>query len=283
MDSGKLVDWRDQSSHHWDKSALVTFTIAGWRSKSHQPVAQNSLSNMSWVTHPKTTLLCHIMDMVIFMQWPSNEDRQPTADHAVIPFMQPNAAGLGQITAGRPGLTEIQQWQKAQHSGCHHRVSQLTLSLPHEFGKICRMLLSNNVWLDSGGSHFPIRSGDSQKKTRCAIIWREAITDDFPSAFLSLQQLKKTHLNLGASFDLWITSHGLLYEMTRPLVLLGTCSVIVLLSLPLWYLGPSVISVCFLFLYPKSLGYSAPEWWVMVMPLLGWNNCLQIWQNKIES
>lgn len=110
------------------------------------------------------------MDMVIFMQWPYNGDGQPTADRAVIPFMQPNAAGLGQITADRPGLTEIQQWQKAQSSGCHHCVSQLTLSLPHEFGNICRMLLSNNLLLDSGGSHFPIRSGDSQKNTRCVLL-----------------------------------------------------------------------------------------------------------------
>lgn len=112
------------------------------------------------------------MDMVIFLQWPYNEDRQPTADRAVIPFMQPNAAGLGQITADRPGLTEIQQWRKAQSSGCHHCVSQLTLSLPHEFGEICRMLLSNNLLLGRGGSHFPrrIRRFSEKHKMCCCYL-----------------------------------------------------------------------------------------------------------------
>lgn len=47
--------------------------------------------------------------------------------HALISLMQPNPAGLGQITADRPWLTEsLQWWNPPQHPGHHHKVLPLS-------------------------------------------------------------------------------------------------------------------------------------------------------------
>lgn len=163
------------------------------------------------------TLICsgtgHIMKTDI------QTDRQTTTNRAVILYMQPNSDGLGQITADRPGLTE---WRKAQSPGCHHSVWQLSLSLPCEFGKICRMLLSNNLLLDSGCSH--IRPGDSQEHRRCVILSKKKLLEmGFLVHSWVWNSWKRPQVNLVPSLVLSITSDYLLFEMARSPVL------------PMWY------------------------------------------------
>lgn len=118
-----------------------------------------------------------LWNLNLFIHWPYIEDRQTdsqtTTNCAVILYMQPNSDGLGQITADRLGLTER---RKAQSPGCHHRVRQLSLSLPREFVNICRLLLlSNNLLLDSGCSH--IRPADSQEHRRCVILSKKNLLE----------------------------------------------------------------------------------------------------------
>lgn len=80
--------------------------------------------------------------------------RQNTTDRAVILHMQPNSDGLGQITADRPGLTESQQWRKAQKPWMSPQ-SQPAVSVTSAgvWEVFAELLLSNNLLLDSGGSH----------------------------------------------------------------------------------------------------------------------------------
>lgn len=62
--------------------------------------------------HKKLHVCVILWKLPSFSHWLYNEDRQTTTDCAVILYMQPNSAGLGQITADRPGLTAVAKGPK---------------------------------------------------------------------------------------------------------------------------------------------------------------------------
>lgn len=99
------------------------------------------------------------------------------------------AAKLWWIRPDYSGQAGAHRVAKGPKPGCHHRVQQLSLSLPHEFGKICRVLLSNNLLLDSGCS--PIRPGDSQEHRRCVILSKKKLLEMGSKCILEFETAEK--------------------------------------------------------------------------------------------